>query len=140
MRTIQKTSVILSLLLLSSGYAWAGFFEGFEYFEAGKYEQALDEFRPLAEEGNAFAQLYLGIMYDKGYGVPRDSGKAVKWWRMSAEQGGAVAQYNLGAIYAHGVGVEIDFKEAASWWKLAAAQGNAQAKAALKLIGEQISQ
>jgi hypothetical protein len=36
MHSIQRTGVILILLLLSSGSAWAGFYEGFEYFEAGK--------------------------------------------------------------------------------------------------------
>ena len=45
------------------------------------------------------AQFNLGVMYEKGRGVPQDDAEAVKWYRLAAEQGNAYAQINLGAMY-----------------------------------------
>ena len=95
-------------------------------------------FRPLAEQGHALAQFYLGVMYDKGQGVPQDAQEALKWIRLAAEQGGAtqqgvpqgdqealkwyhpaaeqgqtLAQCNLGVMYAYGQGVPQDAQKVA---------------------------
>ena len=40
-----------------------------------------------AEQGNAEAQVNLGVMCHTGQGVPQDYAEAVKWWRLAAEQG-----------------------------------------------------
>ncbi len=48
---------------------------------------AVKSFRLAAEQGNANAQYNLGVMYQQGWGVPRDYKKAVKWFRLAAEQG-----------------------------------------------------
>ncbi len=47
--------------------------------QRGDYATALREFRPLAEKGGASAQYNIGIMYDKGRGVPQDDAEAVGW-------------------------------------------------------------
>ncbi len=44
-----------------------------------------------AEEGDAFAQASLGLMYYDGEGVPKDYQEAAKWYRMAAEEGDAFA-------------------------------------------------
>ena len=62
------------------------------------YALAAQLFRPLAEQGNAKAQYNLGLMYDKGQGVPQDAQEAVKWYRKAAERGFAKAQVNLGVM------------------------------------------
>ena len=41
----------------------------------------LDELRALAEQGDAGAQVLLGMMYDTGAGVPEDDTEAVRWYR-----------------------------------------------------------
>ena len=102
MEIIRK--LVLALMLAAYGQAWGGFYDGFALYEQGDYATALREFRPLAEQGNAFAQLYLGVMYDNGYGVPQNYREAVKWWRQSAEQGVSVAEFNLGVMYETGHG------------------------------------
>jgi len=89
---------------------------------------ALREWRPLAEQGNANAQFFLGVMYDKGRGVPQDYAEAVKWLRKAAEQGVAEAQYNLGVMYDRGLGVPQDYAEAVKWSRKAAEQGYAEAQ------------
>jgi len=50
----------------------------------------------LANQGDDVAQFDLGLLYNKGWGVPRDYVQAVRWYRRAADQGNADAQYNLG--------------------------------------------
>ena len=91
---------------------------------ASHYAKALQEYRPLAEQGHAFAQFRLGMMYRKGQGVLRDDAEAAKWYRLAAEQGNADAQFHLGIMYRKGQGVPQDKSEAAKWYQLAAEQVN----------------
>ncbi|NIP17903.1 MAG: sel1 repeat family protein, partial [Xanthomonadales bacterium] len=51
---------------------------------AGDYEAALEEFRPLAEEGDPVAQNALGVFYTHGLGVPVDPRQGVEWFLQSA--------------------------------------------------------
>jgi len=94
----------------------------------GDYTGALQPFRLLAEEGNVYAQYYLGAKYDRGQGVSRDYVEAAKWYRLAANQGLAQAQSDLGDLYKSGLGLTQDFTEAAKWYRLAAGQGNAYAQ------------
>lgn len=51
-------------------------------------------FHKAAEQGVAEAQRYLGVMYSKGQGVPKDFQQAIVWYRKAAEQrdlGGAIS-------------------------------------------------
>ena len=50
-------------------------------------------YRMAAEQGYADAQFNLGIAYDNGINVAKDTKEAVRWYRMAAEQGYALAQY-----------------------------------------------
>ncbi len=86
---------------------------------------ALDH-RKNAEQGDAKAQLALGISYAEGRGILKDRAHAEKWLRKAAEQGDAEAQYQLGNVLSEG---DARAKhEAASWWILAAEQGLAAAQ------------
>jgi TPR repeat protein len=88
------------------------------------YQTALRLWRKLAEQGDAWAQTFLGLMYSDGSGVPQDYAEAVKWYRRAAEQGNAASQHNLGFMYAKGEGIPQDFLMAHMWFNLASAQGN----------------
>jgi TPR repeat protein len=68
------------------------------------YATELKLLRPLAEQGNALAQVMLGRMYASGQGVPKDYAEAVRWYRKAAEQGNALAQL----MYHFGQGVPKD--------------------------------
>ena len=123
-RTLAAMVIGLSLLM-GSGIAWAADYKkGAEAFDKGDYATTLREWRPLAEQGNAKAQVALGFMYNYGKGVVEDHKEAVKWYRLAADQGYAPAQYNLGDMYRDGKGVVVDHKEAVKWYRLAAEQGN----------------
>jgi hypothetical protein len=82
-------AAVLSLWLTTS--AWAGFDEGVAAYDRGDYATALEEWLPIAEQGDGRAQLYLGTMFDIGLGVPQDYAEAVKWYRLAAEQGAYMA-------------------------------------------------
>ena len=82
-----------------------------------------------AKSGNSEAQYYLGVMYDRGLGVPPDyHARAAQLYRLAAEQGHAGAQLNLGVMYREGRGVGEDYLEAVRWLMRAAEQGYAAAQ------------
>ncbi len=95
--------------------------------ERGDYATALKEIRPLAAQGNAWAQYNLGVAYDTGKGTLQDKKQAVQWYKKSAAQGDTDAQNNLGIMYGIGEGVDQDFVKAHMWTNLAAASGDAGA-------------
>jgi TPR repeat protein len=59
-------------------------------------------YRKAADQGDAKAQLQLGVMYANGEGVLKDYTEAFVWIKQSAEQGCLDAQVQLGLIYANG--------------------------------------
>ena len=101
----------------------ADFQRGLTAHKSGDYATALREWKPLAKQGDAAAQFNLGVMYEKGQGVPQDDKTAVKWYKLAAKQGHANGQSNLGVMYRDGRGVPQDYKTAVKWYKLAAEQG-----------------
>jgi TPR repeat protein len=58
--------------------------------------EAVKWFRRAADQRDATAQFYLGVMYSEGQGVPQNYAEAAKWYRLAADRGDAQAQYNLG--------------------------------------------
>ncbi len=124
----QLVTGIVAFVILA-GVAVAGPWEdGWAAFKRGDYATAMKLWRPLAEQGDANAQFYLGFMYAMGKGVPQDDAEAVKWSRLAAEQGVADAQFLLGVMYANGQGTSQDYVEAMKWFQLAAAQGHENAR------------
>ena len=95
--------------------------KGLAALNRGEYATALQELRPLAERGDAEAQLNLGNMYYKGLGVTQDYAEAMKWYSKAAEQGNAEAQLDVGVMFKEGQGVQQDFVSAHMWMSLAAA-------------------
>ena len=120
---MRRVIVAAALFVALMATARADFQEGYAAYERGDYAAALQEWLPLARGGDASAQLYLGLMYDVGRGIPRDYGEAASWYRMAAEQGDAKAQFNLGFKYDSGQGVPQDYAEAVNWYRKAAEQG-----------------
>jgi uncharacterized protein len=102
--------------------------EALAAYNRGDYATALRLWRPLADQGNASAQISLGLMYANGHGVPQDYAEVVKWYRKAADRGNAAAQINLGLMYANGHGVPQDYAEAVKWYRKAADRGNAAAQ------------
>lgn len=98
------------------------------------YATELKLLRPLAEQGDALAQMKLGTMYYRGYGVSKDDAEAVRWFRRAADQGDALAQAILATMYRDGQGVSKDDAEAVRWFRRAADQGYASAQGDLGVM------
>ena len=131
--------LILILLLLCAISPLAGAAD--QTYEAGKqayingdYQRAYAILSPLAADGNPEAQKMLGIMYDYGQGVKKDSRKALDWYIKAASQGQPAVQYQIGAKYFRGDGTKQDYAEAAKWWEMAAAGGQVDAQFNLGLM------
>ena len=131
---MKKFISALALVVALSGTAHAQDFQkGYDAYQAGDYATALQEWRPLADQGDADAKHNLGLMYENGQGVPQDYAEAVSWYRKAAEQGHAYAQSNIGLMYVSGQGVPQDYAEAVRWYRKAAEQGTVQAQYSLAL-------
>lgn len=107
--------------------------------ERGDYAAELAIIRPLAEQGFAFAQFNMGVLYDNGHGLPEDNQKAIEWYRKAAVQGLSQAQINLGLMYEHGEGAPKDVVQAYFWYALADSQGDSQGPEAKRDIAEKMS-
>ena len=69
---------------------------------------SLEQMRQSAEQGNADAQLEMGILYEFGYHMPKNSVTALAWYLRSAEQGNALAVKRSGQLKSHMTPDEID--------------------------------
>jgi TPR repeat protein len=67
-------------------------------YSRGDYTTAYGLWKPLADQGNAYAQFSLGTMYRFGKGVAKDYAAAVFWFRKTADNGLAAAQNNLKSL------------------------------------------
>lgn len=84
-----------------------------------------------ARNGDAAAQLALGLIYMRGEGVSRDAARGAGWLEKSAAAGNAAAQFHLGTLYGKGTGVRRNDMTAFGWYRRAAEQGHLQAQHAL---------
>lgn len=85
------------------------------------YGRAAVQIVPLAERGNAEAQMMLGFMHATGQGVPQSNDLAAFWYCQAAERGNTTAQHLLGLLYDKGHGVPLDEVQAYKWLNLATA-------------------
>ena len=123
--------LFVTALVGFAALAYAGLDDAVSAYEKGDYARAYEEFKVLAEQGNADAQCRLGTQYAEGHGVPKDYVQALKWYRKAAEQGHARAQYHLGVMFDTGEGVPQDYGQAIKWYRKAAEHGLAVAQSNL---------
>lgn len=83
--------------------------------------------RAAEEASNALGQYNMGKMYASGFGVDRNTEKAMQWYLKSAENGDVYAQGNLAYAYLYGEGVSENLDKTKYWAKKAANQGSATA-------------
>ncbi|HXV74969.1 MAG TPA: tetratricopeptide repeat protein [Candidatus Polarisedimenticolaceae bacterium] len=129
---------ILATLWLGSAVA-ADFDAGMAAYRAGDYQQAHDQWLPLAEAGSAHAQFNLGLLYRYAKGREADPQQAAEWFLAAAESGLAAAQYELAEIYEAGEGIERDVVEAHKWFKLAGEQKYDDAKKRRKRLASRMT-
>jgi TPR repeat protein len=130
-RAFFVAAAAAALLVSAGNFAEAASFrQGVSAFNRQQYLLAAQNFFPLAEQGDAAAQSYLGFMFETGRGVPRNYTEAAMWYRRAAEQGDSLAQYSLGLLYDKGQGVPQDIVEANKWLNLSTAAAPRRAREA----------
>ena len=97
------------------------FLQGARAYARQDYVRAAEILLPLAERSDPRAQTYIGVMYQRGQGVPQNYLVAVYWLHAAAAAGLPEAQYFLGLMYDKGQGVPQDFVLAHAWLNLAVA-------------------
>jgi TPR repeat protein len=113
----------LLFLILSSMAVSADFGPLRDAWRSGDVAAVERGLRPLAESGDARAQLLLGHLYQSGRGGAVDYPAALHWFGRAADQGVAEAQYAIGLMYELGYGTEVDAAEAEYWYGRAIAHG-----------------
>ena len=105
MKIMQSVVVLLFL----TGFIFGG---SAQNGRAAGNENEISILGPKAEQGDADAQMSLGIMYRDGKGVDQNFEQAAAWFRKAAEQGSVAAQLETGKMFDKGLGVTRDLKEA----------------------------
>ena len=118
-----KTALALLLALTvwtAPSVSHAGYSEGVEAYESGRFDVAKSEFQILTEKGHAGAEFMTGVMYFQGQGVIQNRKLAAIWFHKAAIKGHAAAQLAFGSVHIRGVGVYQDLIRAYKWLTLAA--------------------
>jgi hypothetical protein len=89
-------------------------------FDRANPNTALSVWMSAARAGDATAETYVGEIYERGLGRPRDYSAAALWYRKAADQGNPRAQLLLGTLYEKGLGVERDPVKALELYRKAA--------------------
>lgn len=98
--------------------------------DPASYASALAMWRPLAESGEARAQLYVGEIFEAGVNGDPDFARARTWYARAAEQGYAAALVNLAQLHEQGLGGPRDRDKALDLYARAAASGDGADSAA----------
>jgi len=75
-----------------------GVLAGIQAWQAGNYDEAIRQWRPLADHGDADAQYNIAQAYFLGRGVPQNMNLAEQWYERAARQGHPDAQANYGLL------------------------------------------
>lgn len=94
----MRVMVGLALAALAVPVAAQSVRAGIEAWSAGKPEQAVAIWRPLAAKGQADAAFNLGQAYKLGRGVPADLAQAQRFYEQAARAGHLEAQTSLGLL------------------------------------------
>jgi hypothetical protein len=125
-------NIILTSILIFQLPAFAGVQEGVDAYRNEKYEIAYKELKPLAENGDAVAQLFMSYLYADGIAVPADQSESLKWLMLSVQQGYVEALTSLGSKYLYGWnGLTKDVKKGIELYKKAAENGDSGAEVTL---------
>lgn len=131
-------------IVLLAWPAWAGIDEGIKAFWQGDFEEAALEFRPLAEQGDARAQAWLGLTELQFYYDRKESAldgaeklsSALKWLHSAVKQGEPWAELVLGTLYLEGGAIEKDVEKGLMLVTRAANRGDVRAQTELATMYE----
>jgi TPR repeat protein len=130
--TLKKTRSLffLSVLFLLAGNVSAEELSplaaGQSAFNAGNYNLSFSLWSTLATQGNAEAQVFVGLSYDNGWGTDRSARLARVWYQKAAKNNNTSGQYLLGLHYIQGTSAER--AKGLMWLQRAADNGDSAAQ------------
>jgi len=101
------------------------------------FREAFRFYRAKAQAGDAKAQFFMGLLYERGPTGTPDLEKAAFWFEKAAAQGWLDAQYKMGTAYAMGYGVDQDWSKAVEMYRGAAEQELPEAQYNMGVLYEQ---
>ncbi|MEZ0226538.1 MAG: tetratricopeptide repeat protein [Alphaproteobacteria bacterium] len=117
--------LVFAILFFSlPSQAFAGFDEGKEAYDKGKWIQAIMNLRPAVEKGDARAMILLANMYMEGHGVGQDTKEAFTLYHGAAVQGNTDGMVAVATLYQTGNGTVANVPLAIGWFERAARLGN----------------
>ncbi len=104
--------------------------EFYAAMEKGEFKRGKDILeKEIAAHGPKPEYLYnLGLIYQRGAGVPVDLEKAAGWYLKASDMGDSESQYNLGTLHENGQGVQKSVSQATKYYRLSAVQNYAPAQ------------
>ncbi len=95
--------------------------EGLNFYDAEKYNDALNSWKLASQIGSKEADFLLGFLYN---GVLQNDKEALYFFTKAASSGHIQAQINVGLKYERGEGTFIDKEKALYWYSQAALNQN----------------
>ncbi|MEN0046318.1 MAG: tetratricopeptide repeat protein [Bacteroidota bacterium] len=106
------------------------------YLEERNCEAARGIILNAAKSDDKKAQYHAGKLYEIGCGVPKDTEKAISWFKKSAEQEYLPANFHLALLYLEGNKTAKDEQTAFYWCERAARKGYTKAEFLLGWLHE----
>lgn len=109
----KLTLLALSFALFTQNAVYsADLDQGIYELNRGEFKAAIAEFEPLVAQEYAPAQYQMALIYLNGYGVVKNTSKAVDLLHLAASQNEPDALFDLSLLYSEGEVVEKDLKTA----------------------------
>ena len=108
----MKKIVLLSMILLTTGFCEDLFELGLEAYNKGEFDKAAKQWQKACDDNVARACHNLGFLYEDAQGVEQDYNKATELYKKACDGDIAEACHNLGVLYALGKGTKQDYSSA----------------------------
>ena len=113
----MKKIILLSVILLTTGFCEDLFELGLEAYNKGEFDKAAKQWQKACDDNVARACHNLGFLYEDAQGVKQDYHKAAELYKRSGDGGFAGSCLNLGALYIKDQGIEQDYNKAIELYK-----------------------
>jgi uncharacterized protein len=126
---LWRFSICVLMIVVGAIFCAAADIESAKHaYKQADYATALKELTPLAKQGIPEAQILLGRMYLRGYGVLKDPDQAWDLFQAAAKEGNADGEFFIGA---RSVMHHVDVPNGLKYLRLSAEQGNQDAQLVL---------
>jgi hypothetical protein len=118
-RYIVVSLCCLSVVSCASTPAETPYNLGVVAYKKRDYTEAAAQWSKAVDQKDTEAMNNLGYLLYNGFGVAKDTDRAVKLWRVAAAAGDSESQWHLGRAYETGVGAERSLSIAYAWYQCA---------------------